>query len=204
MAKTDNDNNELTAISQAAFAKLAGKSAKTVTVWKQRGYLHFDDDGLVLVEKSIQSLQDRGLGDFQVVELPSEKGNGPSVTQVTDDDEDTASSRAAEVLLQVLEGQVEMELMTHVDAERFKENFLALNARLKYETAAGRLVEKDKIHKLFSDRWAAERDAWEVWPSLVCGSLAAKFGIDQIALRVALEEEVEKQLRARVAKAAGH
>lgn len=194
------DFSELKPMSQAKFAKIAGVSGKTVSEWKSRGYLVFTDDGQVDASASARVLHDRGLGKFQTVTPPSSTVTPVHPSEEGDLDVE-AESQAANLMMQILDGQVEMELLTYKEAETYKENYLAMNARLKYEQAAGRLVEKVALEKFITERWSAERDAWEVWPSLVCGTLAAKFAIDQIQLRVALEDAVEAQLKDRVAGA---
>ncbi|OCP07973.1 MULTISPECIES: hypothetical protein [unclassified Ensifer] len=191
------DFSKLEPLSQAKFAKIAGVSGKTVSDWKSKGYLTFTDDGLVDSAASAKVLHDRGLGKFETVTPPAATVTLAEPTEESDAD---TESQAANLMMQILDGQVEMELLTYKEAETYKENYLAMNARLKYEHSAGRLVEKAAVEKLFIERWSAERDAWEVWPSLVCGTLAAKFGIDQIQLRVALEDAVEAQLKDRVSR----
>lgn len=187
-------NQKSSGVSQAQFSVIAGVSRKTVTQWKTKGFLVFLEDGTVDVDSSIAVLRDRGLGNFgDVVQAVT------SSSRVTESEEtDVAATQAAEMLMQLFDGRVEMNLMSWSDAERLKANFTALHARLRFEKEAGNLVEKEPIERKFAEMWSAERDAWEVWPSLVCGTMAAELGIDQIKLRVLLEREVEKQLLARV------
>ena len=66
---------------QARFAELCGVSRKTVTVWKARGFLVFEED-LVEVEASIERLKRMHRGQLrlskivtQAVTRPSEMGN---------------------------------------------------------------------------------------------------------------------------------
>lgn len=184
-------------VSQAQFATIANVSRKTVTQWKTKGFLVFESDGIVDVDASITVLRDRGLGNFGSV-TPDPIEPPPPSSKVTDEDDDVSAARAAAMLMEMVDGRVAMNLLSFAEAERLKENFAALHARLRFEKDAGRLVEKEPVLRKFADLWAAERDAWEVWPSLVCGTVAAELDVDQVKLRVILEREVEKQLKARV------
>jgi len=182
-------------LNQAGFAKLAGVSRKTVTKWKSQGFLIFTDGGEVDVERSKAVLRDRGFGNFGdpgngVTRAPSgvtHDGGEDGNCQVTPDEAAAAIMAAAG-----------FSLMSHADAERLKENYLALKNRLAFEQAAGRLVDRAAVEVKTAERWSAERIAWENRPSAVAAILGAKHGIDPVVMRIVLEEFVEDHLRDRV------
>lgn len=196
-------------MSQAQFSLIAGVSRKTVTQWKAKGFLVFNDDGAVNVDASIAILRDRGLGAFEAVtstvtlehdgvtqdRIASDDGSSLAVIEdnIQTDDNRAIGDVAAEVM-----NSPDFELLSYADAERMKENFLALTQRLNYETKVGRLVDRSEVEAEFANRWASERNAWEVWPSTVCGDIAAQLGLDQVKVRVVLEAAVHSQLNARV------
>ncbi|MBB4102385.1 hypothetical protein [Allorhizobium borbori] len=190
-------------VSQAQFSIIAGVSRKTVTTWKSKGFLVFLDDVTVDVDASIALLRDRGLGNFGDVTpsvTPSETGNsfddGPDPFAVAVERTEQAR-QIGDVAAEVMNSP-DFELLSYADASRMKENFLALTQRLNYETKVGRLVDRSEVEADFANRWAAERNAWEVWPSTVCGDIAAQLGLDQVKVRVVLEAAVHSHLTARI------
>lgn len=201
-------------MSQAKFAIIAGVSRKTVTQWKSKGYLVLDADGCVDADASMRVLIDRGLGNFQgVTRTDDEDVSG--VTPDTFDKETThidfekdrvdagiqdPEQRAGDLAAAAMNSE-DFELLSYADAERMKENFLALQQRLSYETKIGRLVDRSEVEAHFATQWAAERNSWEVWPSTVCADMASKLGVDQVKVRVLLEEAVYAHLKTRVASA---
>ena len=174
-------------MSQAEFSRLHSVSRKTVTSWKSKGLLVIDEAGKVVVAASNKVLADNGLGVTPALPRVTESAPEDSSTELTD-----AELAALEVYSK---GNAPL---VFVEAKRVKENYLALLRQLEYETKAGRLVDKEAVAALHAKRWAGERKAFEDWPSRVTPPLAAKFGIDPVALRVALEEEMNKHLTARV------
>lgn len=181
-------------MSQSAFADLAGVSRKTVTVWKKKGFVFVGDDGLVDVERSVAVLRDRGLGDFDAVTLALD-----AVTQP--DEPPVAPELTTDEIAERLVRSGEYALLSFGEAERLKENYLALSGRLKYEREAGTLVNRVEVEAKFAERWTAERTAWENWPSGCAANMAAELGVDVIKLRVTLEKYVEEHLLARVRRA---
>lgn len=187
-------------MSQAQFANLAGVSRKTVTQWKSKGFLVFNDDQMVEVEASIKILRDRGLGKFDD-EVVAENPPDLPVTHAPDAEEEDGldeAIRSVDAAVRAAMNNPDFELLTYSDATRMKENFLALQQKLNYEVKVGNLVDRFAVEADFTNRWAVERNAWEVWPSTVCGDIAAKLGVDQVKVRVILEAFVHEHLNARV------
>lgn len=176
-------------MSQAEFSRLHSVSRTTVTKWKNKGLLVFDEAGRVLVEESNRSLAANGFGANRA---------SPGVTEPQPAEADASTEMTDEEFARhkvYVEGQAPHDF---VEARRIKENYLALLRQLEYETKAGRLVDAEASRALFAKRWSVERKALEDWPSRIAPQLAARFSIDPVALRVALEEEVNKHLTARV------
>lgn len=174
-------------MSQAEFSRLHSVSRKTVTSWKQKGLLVLDEAGKVVVAASNKALADYGVGVT--------RGN----TEVTDAIAEDASTEMTDEEIAALEVYTKGNApLGHAEAKRVKENYLALLRQLEYETKAGRLVDAESSRALFAKRWSDERKALEDWPSRVAPQLAAKFSVDPVALRVALEDAVNAHLTARV------
>jgi len=185
-------------VNQAAFAKLAGVSRKTVTKWKSQGFLVLTADGQVDVEKSRAILTDRGFGNFDAVTQVT--GGVTSATGAQDDDTPDGCQPQDDEIAAALIRSGGVSLLTHGEAERMKENFLALKQRLAYEREAGSLVSKAEVEARFAERWTVERTAWENRPSAVAAVMGKRHGIDTVKMRIILEEFVEEHLRERVAE----
>lgn len=188
-------------MSQSAFADLAGVSRKTVTIWKKKGFVFVGDDGQVDVERSVAVLRDRGLGDFDAVTLASEVVTPVTLAAPVTDEPSAARELTTDEIAERLVRSEEYALLSFGEAERLKENYLALSGRLKYEREAGTLVNRVEVEAKFAERWTAERTAWENWPSGCAANMAADLGADVIKLRVTLEKYVEEHLLARVRRA---
>lgn len=174
-------------MSQAEFSRLHSVSRKTVTSWKQKGLLVLDEAGKVIVEASNKALADYGVGVT--------RGNSEVTEALVED----ASTEMTDEEIAALEVYAKGNApLGHAEAKRVKENYLALLRQLEYETKAGRLVDAESSRALFAKRWSDERKALEDWPSRVAPQLAAKFSVDPVALRVALEDAVNAHLTARV------
>lgn len=200
------------AMTQTAFAQLAGVSKVTVTKWKKKGFVVLNGEGLVDVERSVAMLVDRGYGNFTPVTQVTQAGSDvtqagsvpppPPGRQSADDEEGNCQPTDAELAAALL-ASGDYALLTHADAERLKENFLALKNRLSYEKDAERLVDKAAVEVRFAERWVTERLAWENRPSAVAADLGAQHGIDAVKMRVLLEQFVEEHLAERVAAEEG-
>lgn len=86
------------------------------------------------------------------------------------------------------------ELLSKAEAERVKENYLALLRRLEYEQKSGRLVEAEPLRRKLFDLWRTERDAWLNWPTRIGAILSTELGVDQNTLTIALEKHVNEHL----------
>lgn len=196
------DFEDLKPMSQNAFAKFAGVSAKQASVWKTKGYLDFTKEGLVDTQPSMITLMERGLGNFSHVQ------DGNTSTDIADlgvtsqpaslpTSEEEADQIIGELAKAVGDFKV-AGLLSYAESERLERYFYALRIRLIYEKDAGKLVDRSEIEAEFSTVLADIRQSWENWPSSVCGEMAQELGVNQRKLWIVLEKYVRSQITAYV------
>ncbi|ABB11155.1 hypothetical protein [Burkholderia lata] len=149
-------------MNQSEFAVLHRVSRKTVTKWKERGWLVFAGDE-VDVDSSNALLKRYRRDGIQSVTQPEEgntKGNKANLTpkrvtsrnsEVTIRDGETAATAAERVLVAT---GAEMNVD---EAKRVKENYLALQAQLEYDRDAGLVVAVSDVAKAVGDEYAKVR-----------------------------------------------
>jgi hypothetical protein len=145
-------------IKQAAFATLHGVSRKTVTKWKERGWLEFQGD-LVDVEASNALLKKYRRDGIDSVTQPvtqAEQGNKSGsgknqVTRVTIEAGESAEQAAVRLL--VASGAE----MSFEEARRVKENYLALLNQLEYDKESSAVVAVADVVKLVGEEYARVR-----------------------------------------------
>jgi len=194
-------------LKQAGFATLHGVSRKTVTKWKERGWLVFHDD-LVDVEASNALLKKYRTEAPEVVTQPqagNKQGNKPgngegnkspagpgnklaALPPPSLDDDETAA-QAADRYIDAHGAPWDRE-----EARRIKENYLALLNQLEYEEKAGKLVDLALAESVLFDQARAARDAWMNWPARVGPLLAADFGLEADRVTESLTAYVHKQV----------
>jgi len=143
---------------QSAFAALHGVSRKTVTKWKERGWLVFAGDE-VDVEASNALLKKYRRDASESVTQPAQgnkQGNKPrdvtpASAQVTIRDGESAEQAAVRLL--VATGAD----MNFDEARRVKENYLALKAQLEYDRDAGLVVEVADVARAVGEEYAKVR-----------------------------------------------
>lgn len=149
-------------MNQAEFAALHGVSRKTVTKWKERGWLVFAGDQLDVeqsnanlkkyrrdgVEAVTQSTQGNSLGNTSAT---TRKRVTPRDAEVTIREGETAATAAERVLIAT---GAEMDFD---EARRVKENYLALQAQLEYDRDAGLVVAVADVAKAVGDEYAKVR-----------------------------------------------
>ncbi|SEI42308.1 hypothetical protein [Paraburkholderia diazotrophica] len=182
-------------MNQSEFAALHGVSRKTVTKWKERGWLVFAGDQ-VDVEASNKLLKRYRRDGVPAVTEPASKaprGNKRQpVTQAAKGVALDAGESAGDMAKQILSGDV--ELMDFDEARCFKENYLGLMAQLEYERKSGSLVELDTATAILFEEFRAQRDAWLNWPTRVGPILAADLGVEADRVVEALTAHVHKQI----------
>lgn len=160
--------------SQSQYAAHQGVSRKTVTVWKRKGLLVFVD-GLVDFEASDRKLHGAGRGNRQP-------------------DTETPGLVTPEELAEATVYDQGHAPHTKAEAERIKENYLALLRQLEYETKASGLGDLQEVEKTAFEKARADRDALLNWPQRIAADLGAELGVDPVALAVALERHVRAHL----------
>lgn len=81
-----------------------------------------------------------------------------------------------------------------LEAQRRKENYLALLRKLEFEVKSGQLIEWAAVEKTVRAVLQEYHDAWVNWPARIAPLAASELGIDQIRLAVVLEKHVREQL----------
>jgi hypothetical protein len=193
----------MTLVSQATFAKICGKSRKTVTAWKKAGRLVTKGDR-VDVEATAERMRRYHptgspivLDSRQIAALAASEGNKSGnrgntkrVTRVTSsaptaDDGDAADGlelRPGETLDQAAQRLADLLLdpasTTIEEARRVKEVYLALLNRVEYERKAGDLIDLDTARSVLFDCARAARDSWLNWPVRYAALIAADLNLD--------------------------
>lgn len=80
------------------------------------------------------------------------------------------------------------------EAERIKENFLALLKKLEYEQKEGSLIALDVAERVLFEGARSQRDAWLNWPARVGPLIAADLGLEADRVTGILTEHVHKHV----------
>lgn len=155
---------------QSEFAALHGVSRKTVTKWKERGWLAFAGDQVDVEASNALLKKYRVAGADSVTQAVQGNGQGnkptrprravtPMDTEVTIGDGETAG-QAVERILLALGADMNMD-----EAKRVKENYLALQAQLEYDQAAGLVVAVADVGQAVADEYAKVRTRLLAIPS---------------------------------------
>ncbi|VVE06871.1 hypothetical protein [Pandoraea sputorum] len=143
---------------QSAFADLHSVSRKTVTKWKERGWLVFAGDE-VDVEASNALLKKYRRDGIPSVTKPvtqSTQGNKrKSVTEAATDTPLGTGESADAAAERILSGNV--ELLDFDAARCFKENYLGLKAQLEYDRDSGQVVDVAEVAKAVGSEYAKVR-----------------------------------------------
>ncbi|MDR5757010.1 hypothetical protein [Caballeronia sp. LZ035] len=145
-------------MNQSDFATLHGVSRKTVTKWKERGWIVFAGNE-VDVEASnalLKKYRRDGLPAAADPVTPMEKGNKrKTVTEAASEVTLGADESAAEVADKILTGAV--DLLSFDEARRFKENYIGLKAQLEYDRDSGLVVDVAEVAKAVGSEYAKVR-----------------------------------------------
>ncbi|MCA8045488.1 helix-turn-helix domain-containing protein [Burkholderia arboris] len=182
-------------MNQSEFAALHGVSRKTVTKWKERGWLVFDGDDVNVdaSNKLLKRYRRDGVPDVTQSVTHTPKGNKrQSVTQAAKGVTLEAGESAGDAANRILSSGV--ELLDFDDARCLKENYLGLMAQLEYERKSGSLVELDTATAILFEEFRAQRDAWLNWPTRVGPILAAELGVEADRVVEVLTAHVHKQI----------
>ncbi|HHT8903050.1 TPA: hypothetical protein ACT5CR_006037 [Burkholderia cenocepacia] len=145
-------------MNQSEFAALHCVSRKTVTKWKERGWLVFAGDE-VNVEESNKLLKryrrDGAPAVTQGVTQPPEGNKRKSVTQAASEVTLKSGESADEAAERILTGNV--QLLDFDEARCFKENYLGLKAQLEYDRDSGLVVDVSEVAKAVGTEYAKVR-----------------------------------------------
>jgi len=143
---------------QSEFAALHGVSRKTVTKWKERGWLVFDGDDVNVDESNKLLKRYRRDGAPAVTQAVTQEPQGnkrKTVTQAASEVTLSAGESAEAAAERILTGAV--ELLSFDEARRFKENYLGLMAQLEYDRDSGLVVDVTEVAKAVGAEYAKVR-----------------------------------------------
>ena len=190
-------------VSQAEFARIKDVSRKTVTGWKIKGLLVLTADGLVDVSASLKRLDERPATYRGGVTTPGEDvtspGNevtGNSAGEGNDAGGGNTPADDSGVATPLLDGDPEeiaaAAKWSLADAQRIKENYLALLRKQEFEVSSGKLVDIDEVGRQVESEYALVRERLLAIP----GKLAAQLvDLTRAEIEVALQAEVSEALR---------
>lgn len=153
-------------MNQSEFATLHGVSRKTVTKWKERGWLVFEGAGLD-VEAS-NALVAKYRRDGSDVVTQAGPGNKPLLK--------TAAVTSALKRVTIQPGETVEQATTRIliatgadmnldEAKRVKENYLALREQLDYDRNARLVVAVEDVSRAVGDEYAKVRSRLLAIPS---------------------------------------
>jgi len=181
-------------MNQADFAKLHSVSRKTVTQWKARGWLVIAG-GKIDVEASNANIERyrKTVTQPGKTGTGNKKGNGAGGNcqgnkLPTTLDGETSEQAAHRIIA------TEGATMSMDEAQRVKENYLALLRQLEYEQKSGALVELELAEKILFEQARAQRDAWLNWPTRVGPLLAAELGLEADRVTCVLADYVHRHI----------
>jgi phage terminase Nu1 subunit (DNA packaging protein) len=143
---------------QSEFAALHGVSRKTVTKWKERGWLVFDGDDVNVDESNKLLKRYRRDGAPAVTQAVTQEPQGnkrKTVTQAASEVTLSAGESAEAAAERILTGAV--DLLSFDEARRFKENYLGLMAQLEYDRDSGLVVDVTEVAKAVGTEYAKVR-----------------------------------------------
>lgn len=161
------------AVTQAEFARMEGKARSYITALKNAGRLVLTDKGLVDVEAS-----------------------RARIAETSDPNRDDVAKRWADQRPKPQNIQQEKEpdsekIGSYQAARAVKEKFAAMTAKMEYERAIGKLVEKSDVETCVSDVVTLFRQRIENLPHRIAPELVGK-NID--AIRGLLKQEIHQAL----------
>lgn len=178
------------------FARREGCDEKQVRRAVEKGLLIKDEDGL---------LTDDQLGSGW--RKTNRRGRASTSAAAADNVESVrADVRTMDVRTDaaVMEGEtieeaamrvaLQVAPYPRVEAERIKENYLALIKKLEYEQKAGDLIELRVAEKVFFEASRAARDSWLNWPARVSPLIAADLGLEADSVIEVLTKHVHEHI----------
>ncbi|EAQ6361895.1 hypothetical protein DOH76_00025 [Salmonella enterica subsp. enterica serovar Oranienburg] len=178
-------------MNQAEFARRHGVSRKTVTQWKERGWLVMNGREID-VEASETMLEKYRKTVIREDVLPEEERMPPTDDDAYQDDgggEDMSPDKVAERIMLATGATMSLD-----EARRVKENYLALLTKLEYQQKEGELVDLTEAKEVLFTCARQSRDAWMNWPARVAPLMAADLDIPADRMTEVLKENVHKHI----------
>lgn len=160
----------MTAVTQSEFARLEGKSRSYITALKNAGRLVMTDEGLVDVEASRSRISGTSDPNRDDVAQRWAQTRQPSAPAESPADKIGNSYQAARAV---------------------KEKFAAMQAKLDYEKAIGKVVDKAEVEAAIADVVTTFRQALENLPHRTAPELVGK---DLDAIRATLKQDIHGAL----------
>ncbi|EED4922685.1 hypothetical protein WP05_10270 [Salmonella enterica subsp. arizonae] len=178
-------------MNQAEFARRHGVSRKTVTQWKERGWLVMNGREID-VDASDAMLEKYRKTVIREDVLPDEERLPPTDDDEYQDDgggEDMSPDKVAERIMLATGATMSLD-----EARRVKENYLALLTKLEYQQKEGELVDLTEAKEVLFTCARQSRDAWMNWPARVAPLMAADLDIPADRMTEVLTEHVHKHI----------
>lgn len=132
-------------VTQKEFAEICGVSKAAVTKWKSKGLLVFGENNLINVAATQEKLENR----------PAKYRGGTAKT-FSDSDNDFSEPDDFEDDDSALE-EIDDDNISHAEATRRKEVYLARCQKIKYEKEIGKLVDVDAAAQVVANEYAKVR-----------------------------------------------
>ncbi|SAK88543.1 hypothetical protein AWB77_04795 [Caballeronia fortuita] len=145
-------------MNQSEFAALHNVSRKTVTKWKERGWLVFAGDEVDVEASNALLKRYRRDGTPAVtppVTQPPAGNKRKTVTQAASELTLGERESAADAADRILSGNV--QLLDFDEARCFKENYLGLKAQLEYDRDSGLVIDVAEVAKAVGTEYAKVR-----------------------------------------------
>ncbi len=194
-------------LTQSEYARRHGVSRQAVYKWKKLGLLVMDGEG-INPEKSDRKLSDFGMGGIKenpvikkktsvstggVNQIDKSVNHRKIAEDIDEEAEDAVDSDDDQELTESL-FRLETGHASKKDAERVKENALALKHWTDYQEKIGKLVDRDTVKKEVFNLARIARDSWLNLPTRVGPEIAAALNVDPTKLMVALEKMINDHL----------
>ncbi len=147
-------------VTQKEFAEICGVSKAAVTKWKSKGLLVFGENNLVNVSATQEKLENR----------PAKYRGG---TAKTFSDSDISEPDDFEADDSELKENIEDDNISHAEATRRKEVYLARCQKIKYEKEIGKLVDVDAAAQVVANEYAKVRSKILAIPTRTATRLSA-------------------------------
>ncbi|WP_175725156.1 hypothetical protein [Burkholderia ambifaria] len=153
-------------MNQSQYAARHGVTPKTVTKWKERGWLVFAGDEVDVEASDANLKRYRSKASPAITQGSKGKDEGKASSRVTQSSkkvtilEGESGAQAAVRLLVASGADMGIE-----EAKRVKENYLALREQLEYDRDAGLVVEVADVAKAVGEEYAKVRTKLLAIPS---------------------------------------